>query len=1639
MSDTTETAVRRLRQNSPTVDAVCRQLEREVEASEAKLVVEFTEIFLSKSSAEFLHERSTDALAHLALGAFRFLQRARPERVDVEVGNPEVEGEGWYAPVTVIRTNVSERPFIVDTIRELLHAQELAIEYIVYPVLHVERDGSGRPVAVAPSREGELRESLVHCEVARIADPSRLTELRSMLTSHLEDVVRATDDFPEMVRRLDQVIDELETRGGSLGGREEEIEEIQAFLEWLRDGGFVFLGYRGYDIQEDEERGPSIAVTEGSGLGVLGEESESTFAQPVPIRDLTESQRAILERAPLLIISKTNAESTVHRRARMDYIGVVKLDEDGRYVGEHRFLGLFTSRAYAEDAENIPILRRKLRQILNDSGVREGSHDYKEIITIFNTLPKEELFLTSAREVGADVQTVLTSYHTAGVRLTLRPDPLQRGVSVLVILPKDRFSGEARKAIEAALVEAFEGEILNYHLALGSGDQARLHFHLATRPERLRAVQAAELEHRVGTLIRSWPDRVREGLERVRPADDARRLALRYGRALSPEYQAATDPHVAVRDILELETMQAEGRDISIGLENHGGAVAAPGVPGVTELKVYRRGPRVILSDFMPILENAGLRVIAVAPFDVRGTETDAATIHAFAVQDHEGAPVDIEARGAFLSETILAVHGGDALNDALNALVVRAGLHWREVDVLRAYSGYAFQARAVPSRLALPGALVRYPGLARELFDLFRTRFDPSSGASLEERRGAAEDIRAAFHGSLRGVDALADDRALRRMEALIVGTQRTNFYRHGGTEPAARSGGAPYISFKFACRDIEFLRQTRLLYEVWVHSARMEGVHLRGGRVARGGIRWSDRPDDFRTEILGLVKTQVVKNAVIVPTGSKGGFITRLRVEDPEARFGEGREQYRTLVRGLLDLTDNLDGATGTVPPEGVVCWDDADPYLVVAADKGTATFSDLANEVSEEYGFWLGDAFASGGSHGYDHKAVGITARGAWECVKRHFREKGKDIQNEPFTVVGIGDMSGDVFGNGMLLSEQIRLVAAFDHRHVFIDPDPDPARGFAERERMFALGRSSWADYDRSALSEGGMIVPRGAKEVELTPQARLALGLSDDAPEVMDGETLIRAVLRSPAELLWNGGIGTYVKSASETHADAGDPSNDAVRIDVPDLRCEVVGEGGNLGFTQRARIEFALRGGRVNTDALDNSGGVDMSDHEVNLKILLTHPVGSGEMSQERRNRLLEDLTEDVAHLVLQNNRTQSLAVSLDQLRAGESLDDFRDLMVSLEKGGELDRVSERLPSTDVLVERAASGLSVTRPELCVLLAYAKLSLRTRLLKSSLPDDSVTESYLLGYFPGEAIRAAGREALVAHRLRREIIAGQLTSDLVDLMGATFVIRVVRDTGHTAEEVVRAWLVASRLSEHRALLREMAHQQGAMDVGVSYRWLLGLARVLERTTRWVLGHVDPATPLALIVDQNVEGLSKVRAGFAGLVAGEERALFEQRVGELLEIGAAEDFARNLISLRFLDQLLEILDIARATGSSETDAGIAFYRVSEAFEIPWLRRLAFGSASEGPWEQRAAQAAASDLSRAHRRLVATVLAAADGVDVRAAADGWMRSRGREVERFRAIVSDIRAESETGLAAASVAIRELAAFAERVSIRS
>jgi glutamate dehydrogenase len=1608
------------------VDELCRHLRDNYDRDDG-ILCDFARVFFSKAPPQLLQERSLDQRAALTLGAFRFLEGGDPHPVRVEIVKPT--DEGWSASVSVIRTMVGDRPFIVDTIREYLASEGIPIHHYMYPVLRVVRDEAGRLTSVRRGREGAEggRYSLVHCEVQRIPGEERRQEIARNLERRLQQVVAVTDDFQPMLGALAATRERVEEYRRRVSERAAEYDEAVQFLDWLEQGNFVFLGYREYDITgTGEEQG--LLMRTGSGLGILRTEATSAYTKKVLLSAMRPELVRRLTKGPLLIINKTNAESPVHRRARMDYVGVKKLDESGQVVGERRFLGLFTSKAYAENAEEIPILRRKLHRILDRSGAAEGSHDYKEIITIFNSMPKEDLFQISVDELEQDVRAILGHLFAAGVRVLMRPDPLGRGASVIVILPKGKFSGDVRQRIEEAITHRLQGTILNFYLAVSSAGQTRLHFYVSAPDESVQAAEPRELEREIAQIIRSWEDRLLDALMAEHGDEEGQRLWNLYANAFSEEYRVAYLPAATLVDVAQLERMRTEERSVAIAFSAPRGRGRAREFQQVTILKLYLRDQMMVLSDFMPILENSGLRVIELAPFVVSGPDMPSFMIYSFVVQDPDGAPLDL-ARTDVLAESLLAVRDGDARDDLYNALVLSAGLRWREVDVLRTYGDFAFQADAVPSRLSPARALQRHPHIARLLIELFEAMFHPDPAVRLRRagKAGPVETLRAEITSALEAVVSLAEDRAIRRLLSLMLATTRTNYYRHGGADPARRSGGVPYISVKVRCADVDELRKSRLLYEIFVHSSRMAGIHLRGAAVSRGGIRWSDRPDDFRTEVLGLVQTQVVKNAVIVPGGSKGGFITRRLLDNREEMAAEAAEQYRTLIRGMLDITDNIvDGKV--VPPPDVVCHDDPDPYLVVAADKGTAHLSDTANEVAAEYGFWLGDAFASGGSHGYDHKKEGITARGGWECVKRHFWELGKDIQEEPFTVAGIGDMSGDVFGNGMLLSRQIRLVAAFDHRHVFLDPDPDPATSWEERERMFKLPRSSWDDYDRSRLSPGGMIVPRGSKQVTLTPEVRRALG-AEDMPEQMDGEALIQAVLRAPVELLWNGGIGTYVKDAEETHGEVGDPGNDPVRINAHELRCRVIGEGGNLGLTQRARIRFALAGGRLNTDAVDNSGGVDMSDHEVNLKILLNAVVASGRISLEDRNRLLPAMTDEVNERVLRNNRGQSLAVSLDERRSRDALQDFAALISAFERSRLLERGSEGLPSAETIRERAESGLGLTRPALAVLLAYAKLHAKSNILGSTLPDEPALLGLLDRYFPSKAVAVAGPEGLRAHRLRREIIATVLVNELVNLMGASFLHRVARDTGADMATVVRAWIIANGVSGAEEIRRDLATVRNQFPADVVYRWLHGLARVLERTTHWALANVDPEVPASDVIEEQREGLGRLRADFSNLVAGEDRALFLERLQELQEVGVEHNLAQRLITLRFLPQLLDILRIAHEGGHDPVQTARAYYIVSDRFGCAALRASLRTAAREERWEKRFAEGLVEDLGRAHRRLARSVLSCMPRTgDAESCLREIRESRPREIVAFTEVCEDLHGSDGATLAGYAVAIRLL-----------
>ncbi len=1245
----------------------------------------------------------------------------------------------------------------------------------------------------------------------------------------------------------------------------------------------------------------------------------------------------------------------------MDDISVKRIGRDGEVAGERRLLGLFTAKAFAQDASKIPILRRKLVEILEAEQVDKGSHDHGLVVRTFNSLPKEELFLTPVPDLVRMIDTVLETHGTDEVLLYAKPDSLRRGINMMVILPRRKFSGEVRRKLQAVLVQAYDGQLLNYYLTMGEGEQARLHFYIAAALENVERVDIAELRTEVRAAIRTWGERLTAELEDRHDRGRTAELVERYGHAFSSAYRAVTEVKEAADDIDTLEVLRLSGRR-QVGLHD-----LDPHEPFTYRLKVFDQQTRYVLSDVLPVLENLGFRVVTADAYEVRPEDTpDEITVHSFLVQVPEEWEIDRDAAGKRVSDAFFAIQNGWAENLGINNLILSAGLTWRQVALIKAYGAYAFRIGAVSSRMGLRRPLLERPMASVLLFGVFSALFDPEFAG---DRDAAIRALEADYSRLLEDVRSIEDDRTLRRLLALVKATVRTNYF-----QAECSSNFETAIALKLDCARIEFMPKPRPKHEVWVSSARTEGAHLRMGDVARGGLRWSDRQEDFRLEVLGLVKTQQVKNAVIVPAGSKGAFVVTCPPADPDALRAAGVSSYRDFVGALLSVTDNVVEGEIVHPPDTVI-RDGDDPYLVVAADKGTATLSDTANGIAEQFGFWLGDAFASGGSKGYDHKAMGITARGAWECVKRHFREMGTDTQVDEFTVAGIGDMSGDVFGNGMLLSRTIRLVAAFDHRHIFLDPDPDAGSSWEERRRLFDLPRSSWDDYDRSLISAGGGIWERGTKSIPLSPQTRALLGVDD---EEMNGDTLIRAILRAPVDLLWNGGIGTYVKSSSESHAEVGDPGNDFVRVDASDLRARVIGEGGNLGLTQPARVEFALAGGRCNTDALDNSAGVDTSDHEVNCKILLAAAIGSSVIDPSDRDRLLQEATDDVASRVLRNSYWQSLAVSLDEHRVRARPQTFRDSLAVLERSGFLDRGLEFLPGTEEIIEREDEGLPpLVRPELAVLLAYAKLHLKDALMTSDVGAVEDLLPLLRQYFPSGITDAVGEERLVEHRLAKNIAVTLLTNLIVDLHGGTGMLQLLRDTQRDPADVAKAWYVAWQVSGAGEVLGEVLAPDSPVPAGVQSTWLLRASAAMEMATRWLLANADLGMSFAGLAEWYGEPVSVLTGSLIDLLSDKKRAELELRIAVFTTDGMTVDLARRFVALEYLDGLLPVAQLAREANLKASLVGRIYFGLAGEVDFPWLQERLADLPGVDRWQHRAARELALELEAARRRIVRRLL--------------------------------------------------------------
>ncbi|ATE62220.1 NAD-glutamate dehydrogenase [Thauera sinica] len=1594
-------------------------------ADEAAEAAEFARQYFALTAPEDLAERPPDDLYGAVLSHWHFARTFSGGAPRLRVYNPRLEEHGWQSTHTVVEIVNDDMPFLVDSITNEVNRQGLMVHLVVHPVMKIRRDVEHRIVHVARSRnEAEGRfESLIHVEVDHRTERAQLDALHDGLLRILGDVRAAVEDWRRMQQRIVDILAELELSPPPPVPAQ-ELADARAFLQWIADDNFTLLGCRDYDLVRDpagtgaaDGSADELRVVPGSGLGILREHGQAlpslAFSQMPP------ELRACARARNLLTLTKANARATVHRAAYLDYIGVKRFDAAGEVIGERRLLGLYTSVAYSTSPTQIPLLRSKVSTVTQRAGFLPKSHAAKALATILEQYPRDELIQTSADDLYATAMGILRLGERQRTRLFVRRDTFGRYYACLLFVPRENYNTDVRQRMQTALSEALHGVSSEFNVHLSDSPLARILIVIRTPPGAAPDFDVHELEQQLVRLARRWEDDLAQALIEAVGEERGNALFAKYAAGFAAGYREEHAARMAVHDIEQLETLDAPdaiAMNLYLPLE-------AP--PGRLRFKLIRAGELAPLSQSLPMLEHMGVRVLEERPFEVRRADGQELWIDDFGLAVPEGATMvaelDIERlRGPF-QETFRRTWRGDNDDDDFNRLVLLAGLDWRSVTVLRAYARYMKQAAFTFSQHYIEQALASHPAIAAELIALFRARFDPAQDEARDARQAQiAERIAAA----LDGVTNLDEDRILRHYLALIQATLRTNFFQ-------CDTDGQPrgWLSFKFDPSGVPLLPEPRPMFEIFVHSPRVEGVHLRGGRVARGGLRWSDRMEDYRTEVLGLVKAQQVKNAVIVPVGSKGGFVLKRPPAggDRDALMREGIACYQIYLRGLLDLTDNLAGGQ-VVPPRDVVRHDGDDPYLVVAADKGTATFSDIANRTAAEYGFWLGDAFASGGSAGYDHKGMGITARGAWESVKRHFRSLGRDSQTQDFTVVGIGDMSGDVFGNGMLLSRHIRLVAAFDHRHIFIDPDPDAAAGFAERERLFKLPRSSWADYDATLISRGGGIFPRGAKSVALSPQARSTLGI--EAEQLSPAE-LIHAILQAPVDLLYNGGIGTYVKASTESHAEVGDRANDAIRVDGAQLRCKVVAEGGNLGVTQRGRIEFALRGGLINTDAIDNSGGVDCSDHEVNIKILLNQVVAEGELTGKQRDRLLAEMTDEVAQLVLRDNRGQNQILALERARGAAQLDEQARYMRHLAGAGRLNRRLEFLPSDEAIAERGQARTGLTTPELAVLLAYGKMELYDAVLASGIPEDPYIATAVERYFP-KPLRERFLPQIGQHPLRREIVATHVVNSMINRVGPTFCFRLQEETGAAPADIVRAYLGTREIFGLVALWNAAEALDHSVPVGVQQDILQASMRLALRGTVWLLQRRAILGELDAAIGRFAPGVAEVGNGLGRWLAPHERTPIDAEADRLAAQGVPKSLALRIAQLGDQFSALDIVEIAGETARTVETVADVYFGLGGRLDLGWLSQQISTLPADGHWSALARVALRDDLTAIAHGLARSVLdLSPQEQDTGALIAAWEARREAHLARCRQLLAELHPASTLDLAMLSVTLRQLRAL--------
>ena len=1596
------------------------EIEKYLKGELAKSIKKFSRRFFETIDLLELRRSNLRDVYGGMFGAWHLLQNYDSSQARVKVFNPDYEKHGWQSPFTVIVVHCKQRSFVIDSLRMELNRRNITMHTIHNNFFTLQRDADGKLIRMADSRQqvsGDdwQREALIYIEISRHSASDKKDELAQTLQRIMAEVDTVVDDFEPMRDLARACIDKADQWFAPM--TEEAREESKAFMQWLVENHFTFLGVDRVFLNPKEDSN-NTHVVERTQFGLFKLQETHSDDEFMSLVQATIDKEDQWEQC--ISFDKSAVRSRVHRDAYPLYVRVKQFDGHGQLQGECRFLGLFSSSAYTDSTPQIPIMRKKVEAIIEASGLNPAEHDGRSLRRNLEVHPRDELFLSSVKELSTTLLAINAIQERRQVRLFMRTERNRKFVSCLLYTPRDIYRTELRLRIQQIITDELHATAVEFTTHFSESVLARTHFVFRVDEHACPNYDVELLELEAVEASKSWNDRLCEALVDEWGEELGNAESFKYTHAFPPGYQHDFDPLLAVNDIRQCNSLDKSNSLLlsfyrSLSEERK-----------VMRLRLYHLAEPLPLSDIIPVLEHMGFRVLNETPYHVQLQDSHDIWIHDFRLIYSLSDRVDIAEIKDKAQHAFLRIWNGDAESDSFNKLLLGTDLDWREVALLRAYSRYMKQIQLSFSGDYIADTLTRNLPITEQLVQLFNTRFDPTAFKSDKKRRDHEDQCEANILASLDKVDNLNDDQLIRRYLELINATLRTNYFQCDSDGERKR-----YMSFKISPMDVSVMPLPKPMFEIFVYAPWVEGVHLRGGKVARGGLRWSDRLEDFRTEVLGLVKAQQVKNAVIVPVGAKGGFVAKRLPHDGgrDAIQAEGIHCYQTFIRGLLDITDNL--IEGVVkPPEQVVRRDNDDSYLVVAADKGTATFSDIANALSAEYGFWLGDAFASGGSIGYDHKKMGITAKGAWVSVQRLFREKAVDVQKSDFTVVGIGDMSGDVFGNGMLLSPHICLQAAFNHLHIFIDPKPSAAKSFKERQRLFELPRSSWNDYDAELISKGGGVFKRRAKSIDITPQMKKAFAINEDR---LTPSQLISALLCAPVDLLWNGGIGTYVKAHSETHADVGDKANDILRVDASKLRCKVVGEGGNLGLTQLARIEYALHGGAVNTDFIDNAAGVDCSDHEVNIKILLNEVVSAGDMTEKQRRLLLEAMTDNVSSLVLANNYRQTQAISIAESEVKKRMGEYRNLISALEKRGRLARALEYIPDDETLDERKAQGRGLTRPELSVLISYVKGELKEELVASGVPDDPAIVRALETAFP-EILCQRFRTQVYQHRLRREIVATQVANEMVNLMGITFTERLLQSLGSDFASITRAFVTARDVFRLTDIWQDIEALDNQVPAQLQMEMMTDLMRLVRRATRWFVRNRRGSNEDEQQFELFQKAVDIIKLQLGDFLRGEARKQWQRKLKRLLAAGVPETLAHTIAGSLHLYASLGIAEAAGKSSSSVEDVASIYFSLGEKLQLDWINQQIGAMKIDNHWQALARESFLDDVEWQQSSLTCSVLPFIDSDNSeKQGIDQWLNCQAEMLNRWYSMITEIQQAKVQEPAMFSVAIRELLDLAQ------